>query len=322
MWRTSRHKELLRIKLAVMLLALCGVVASLSYNVGEIGESVIDESRDLEMSVCLKREDCIYYEVNGNVPFFETEELNTVKSFVHYSELDSLGRTGTAIANLSIDLRPSDENPGPGDIKPSGWQSVRYPGIVDSTPPYLYNRCHLVGYQLSGETDNSLNLITGTRFMNAVGMLIFENRIADFLEQNPKMHVLYRVTPIYEGDNLLAEGVLMEAWSVEDGGAGIQFCVFVNNIQPGIVIDYANGESALDSNYSGQRPDIFPVIDTDSDSIMDTNTRYVVNIGSGVFHQLDCQLVSEMADYNRLETEITAKELISHGYVRCQICGE
>ena len=182
-----------------------------------------------------------YVEVNDNVPFFDDNEITT-ESFETYSELDSLGRCGVVFANISKELMPTEERGEIGMIKPSGWHTVKYPDIIEDL--YLYNRCHLIGYQLSGKNANERNLITGTRYLNVEGMLPFENEAADYVRRTGN-HVLYRVTPIFEGDNLVAEGVLMEAYSVEDHGRGVRFCVFVYNVQPGIEIDYKTGKSVV-----------------------------------------------------------------------------
>ncbi len=180
-------------------------------------------------------------EINDNVPFFEETELTT-EAFEMYSELDDLGRCGVAYANLCQELMPTEGREGIGMIKPTGWNQEKYPGVVDSNPPYLYNRCHLIGFQLAGENANEKNLITGTRYMNVDGMLPFENQVAEYIRETGQ-HVLYRVTPVFTGENLLADGVLMEAYSVEDAGEGVSFCVFVYNVQPGVEIDYATGMS-------------------------------------------------------------------------------
>lgn len=180
-----------------------------------------------------------YIELNGNIPNFTEEDYNT-KPFEYYSDLDSLGRCGVAYANICKELMPTEERGKIGMIKPSGWQTVKYPELVEGN--YLYNRCHLIGFQLAGENANEKNLITGTRYFNVDGMLPFENMVAEYVEETGN-HVLYRVTPEYEGENLVASGVRMEAWSVEDEGEGICFHVFVYNVQPGIVIDYKTGES-------------------------------------------------------------------------------
>lgn len=180
-----------------------------------------------------------YVEINQNQPNF-TEEDWTETAFETYSPLDMLGRCGVAYANICQELMPTEPRGEIGMIKPSGWQTVRYDDLVDGK--YLYNRCHLIGFQLAGENANECNLITGTRYMNVDGMLPFENQVADYVDETDN-HVLYRVTPVFEGTDLVARGVQMEAWSVEDQGAGVCFNVFVYNVQPGIVIDYATGES-------------------------------------------------------------------------------
>ena len=185
-----------------------------------------------------------YAEINGNIPFFY-EEDKTTRSFESYSELDSLGRCGVAYANVSRELMPTEDRGEIGSIKPSGWQQAKYEGIVNSSPPYLYNRCHLIAYCLTAENANEKNLITGTRYMNVEGMLPFEEAVARYLDRNDN-HVLYRVTPIFEGNNLVASGVLIEAYSVEDEGAGICFCVYCYNVQPGVKIDYKTGESKVE----------------------------------------------------------------------------
>ena len=182
-----------------------------------------------------------YVVINNNVPSFTKEELTT-KSYEYYSELDDLGRCGVTCANIGKDLMPTEERGEIGMVKPTGWHTVKYPEVIEDL--FLYNRCHLIGYQLSGENANEKNLITGTRYFNTQGMLPFENEVAGYVRKTGN-HVLYRVTPIFEGDNLVAEGVLMEAYSVEDKGKGVEFCVFVYNVQPGIEIDYATGESWL-----------------------------------------------------------------------------
>ena len=178
--------------------------------------------------------------INNNVPSFTDEDYNS-KTFESYSELDMLGRCGVAFANIDKSLMPTTKRGSIGMIKPSGWHTVKY-DIVEGK--YLYNRCHLIGYQLTGENANEKNLITCTRSMNTVGMLEFENKVAKYIKETNN-HVLYRVTPIFEGNNLLATGVEMEALSIEDNGKGVKFNVFVYNIQDGIIIDYKTGNSTL-----------------------------------------------------------------------------
>lgn len=181
-----------------------------------------------------------YVEIDGNIPDFDETDYTT-ESFEYYSDFDSLGRCQRAFANVGIDLMPTEERGSVGAVKPSGWQTVKY-DCVDGK--YLYNRCHLIGYQLTGENANEKNLITGTRYLNVEGMLPFENMVADYVKGTGN-HVLYRVTPVYEGSNPVASGVLMEGFSVEDQGRGVCFYVYVYNCQPGVEIDYATGESRL-----------------------------------------------------------------------------
>ena len=240
-----------------------------------------------------------YVVINGGVPEF-AEELPEPESYELYSELDSLGRCGAAEAVIGFDIMPTEERGEIGQIKPSGWHTVKY-DIVDGK--YLYNRCHLIGYQLTGENANERNLITGTRFMNNEGMLPFENDTADYIEASGG-HVYYRVTPIFEGDNLLASGVLMEAMSIEDGGEGLCFCVYVYNCQPGVDIDYADGSSAL----------------ADETPPSDEAADYVLNTSSKKFHLPDCSGVATMNGKNREDVHCSRSELIARGYDPCGLC--
>mgnify|MGYP002603620774 FL=1 len=184
-----------------------------------------------------------YVAVNDNVPSFTDDDI-TLNAFENYSDLDSLGRCGVAYANVCQETMPTEKRGDISKVKPTGWHSVKY-DFVDGKS--LYNRCHLIGYQLTAENANEKNLITGTRYMNTEGMLPFENMVADYVKET-KNHVLYRVTPIFEDNNLVASGVLMEAQSVEDHGEGVSFCVYAYNVQPGVTIDYATGDSSLASN--------------------------------------------------------------------------
>lgn len=179
------------------------------------------------------------YTVNGNIPYFTDSEKQQTTTFEDYAELDSLGRCGTAYALVGLETMPTEKRSGIGSVKPTGWHTVKYDGIEGN---YLYNRCHLIGYQLTAENANRQNLITGTRYLNTTLMLPFENMVADYVKETEN-HVLYRVTPEFDGIELLARSVLVEAWSVEDNGEGVCFCVRLMNIQPGIVIDYATGDS-------------------------------------------------------------------------------
>lgn len=186
-----------------------------------------------------------FVEINNNQPFFTDADKQRTDAFEDYSELDSLGRCGVAYANICKELQPTEPRGKIGMVKPSGWHTVKYNDIIDGN--YLYNRCHLIGFQLAGENANPKNLITGARYLNVVGMLPFENAVDDYVDTTGN-HVLYRVTPMFSGDELVARGVLMEAYSVEDQGAGIQFCYYVYNIQPGIGIDYQTGDSWEDAS--------------------------------------------------------------------------
>lgn len=181
-----------------------------------------------------------YVEINDNVPYFRETDLS-VSSYEYYSDLDDLGRCGVVYACIGTDLMPTEERGNIGAVKPTGWHTVKY-DVVDGK--YLYNRCHLIGYQLSGENANTKNLITGTRYLNVDGMLPFENMVADYVKETGN-HVMYRATPVFEGDNLLASGVQIEAESVEDKGEGILFNVYCYNVQPDVEIDYATGDSSL-----------------------------------------------------------------------------
>lgn len=186
-----------------------------------------------------------YVTVNNNVPWFDDTEKSRTDAFENYSDLDELGRCGVAYANICPELMPTEERGPIGHIKPSGWHSVKYPEQIKDN--YLYNRCHLIAFCLAGENDNEKNLITGTRYLNVDGMLPFEEKVAKYVDGTGN-HVLYRVTPVFEGDNLIASGVYIEAYSVEDNGAGICFNVYCYNVQPGIGIDYASGNSWIEEN--------------------------------------------------------------------------
>ena len=180
-----------------------------------------------------------FVDINGGLPFFTQDEIVS-ESYEKYGELDGLGRCTMCIACIGTDLMPTEDRESISQVTPSGWVNAKY-DFVDGG--YVYNRCHLIGFQLTGENANRQNLITGTRFLNIEGMLPFEDMIADYLKENPSNHVMFRVTPIYEGDNLVASGVLLEGWSVEDNGEGICFNVYAYNVQPGVIIDYATGET-------------------------------------------------------------------------------
>lgn len=250
-----------------------------------------------------------YVSINEGVPYF-TESDYTTESFERYSELDSLGRCGVAYACVGVDLMPTEDRESISSVKPSGWQSTTYDHISGK---YLYNRCHLIGFQLTGENANEKNLITGTRFLNIDGMLVFENMVADHVKEL-EHHVLYRVTPIYDGHNLVASGVLMEGYCVECDGEEIVFCIYAYNNQPGVVIDYATGLSRLSTD---PLPDPTPGTDTPT---VPEDVTYVLNTSSKKFHDPACSGVSSIKESNRQDTDKTREELIADGYSPCGTC--
>ena len=242
-----------------------------------------------------------YVVVNNNVPFFSEEDLEA-EVFESYGDLDSLGRCTVAYSMVGTETMPTQERGNIGQVKPTGWHAVKYDNVDGK---YLYNRCHLIGYQLTAENANVNNLITGTRYLNVQGMLPFENLTADYIKETGN-HVLYRVTPVFEGDNLVASGVLMEGESVEDDGEAIQFCVYVYNVQPGIIIDYATGDSRLDDGTGG--------------SFQSARKTYVLNTNSKTFHKPDCGSVGKIKDSNKQTFVGTREEAIKNGYSPCKSC--
>lgn len=272
-----------------------------------------------------------YTEVNGNQPYFTEEELTT-QSFETYSELDSLGRCGVAYANVGQDLMPTEPRGEIGAVKPTGWHLVKYDNVDGK---YLYNRCHLIAYMLAAENANLQNLITGTRYLNVQGMLPFETKVCDYVK-NTGNHVLYRVTPIFNGDNLLADGVLMEAYSVEDAGEGISFCVFAYNVQPGIGIDYATGDNWAEGSGTYQSTvasvaEETPVPQPETDTAVQITPEssapqesqgitYVLNTNTKKFHYPTCSSVDDMKEKNKQIYTGSREEVINMGYVPCKRC--
>ena len=244
----KRTKNNLKNKLILILfIIIAGIVGYFNNSINYADDVLTSNILSFDMSSIPEYSESPYVIINNNIPSFEESDYTT-EPFETYSNLDSLGRCGVAYANICKEIMPSEDETREsiGTIKPSGWQTAVYEGIIEGN--YLYNRCHLIGYQLAGENANKKNLITGTRYMNVSGMLLFENLIDKYIEENENNHVLYRVTPVFEGTNLVASGVQMEAYSVEDAGQGICFNVYVYNVQPNIVINYATGESRLASN--------------------------------------------------------------------------
>lgn len=247
-----------------------------------------------------------YVELDGNQPGFSLEE-RTTDSFETYSTLDALGRCGPAYACIGQDLMPTEDRESISSVHPTGWVQAEY-SFVDGGS--LYNRCHLIGFQLTGENANEENLITGTRYMNVEGMLPFENMVADYIKETGN-HVLYRAAPIFEGENLVASGVVMEAFSVEDEGEGVCFHVYVYNVQPGVEIDYATGESWETGDSASS------ALESQAE---EQETDYVLNTSSKKFHRPDCPSVDSMSGKNRQEYHGTREELIAQGYEPCGSC--
>ncbi len=253
------------------------------------GETDEKPSSDISSSSASTETDLLSLKYSGT-PYYTlgkssfTDKEKNSSSFEQYSPLDNLNRPGVAFALISIDIMPTEDREGIGQIKPAGWHTVKY-DIVDGK--YLYNRCHLIGLQLAGENANEKNLVTGTRYFNVDGMLPFENMVADYVKET-KNRVLYRVTPIYNGDELLCRGVLIEAYSIEDRGEGIDFSVYVFNAQPGIEIDYKTGESRLSGS----------TVSSDKGGSEETYT-FILNTNSKKFHLPNCSSVEKINEKNK-----------------------
>lgn len=249
-----------------------------------------------------------YVVINDNDPDFTDADMTTT-SFESYGELDGLGRCTTAFANIGKDLMPAEKRGPIGEVKPTGWQTAKYDNVDGK---YLYNRCHLIGYQLTGENANAKNLITGTRYLNVDGMLPFENMVADYIKETNN-HVLYRVTPVFSGDNLVASGVHMEAESVEDNGDGILFNVYCFNAQPGIAIDYATGNSHQDDSVVADA--------SKSTTAAEANVQtYILNTNTKKFHKESCNSAKSMDASNKKIYTGSRQELIDMGYEACGVC--
>ncbi|MCR5737195.1 MAG: DNA/RNA non-specific endonuclease, partial [Eubacterium sp.] len=252
-----------------------------------------------------------YVVLKNNEPNFSETERQQKKAFETYSDLDSLGRPGVAFANICQELMPTEKRGEIGHIKPVGWNFAKY-DIVDGK--YLYNRCHLVGYQLAGENANEKNLMTGTRYMNVEGMEPFENMVADYVKDSGN-HVLYRVTPVYQDANLLASGVQMEGYSVEDEGKGICFHVYVFNAQPGVEINYKSGESHLKDDYESTTETV-----TDMESENSEIQDYILNMNTKKFHRPFCDSVKDMKEKNKKPVKDYRENIMKEGYQPCKRC--
>ncbi len=277
-----------------------GKTDKLEYNIASV-----KTTKKFDLKSVPKYSNKPYVIVNNNMPYFEQNDMTT-ESFEKYSSLDSLGRCGVAFCNVGVDIMPTKERGSIGMIKPSGWHTVKYDNVDGK---YLYNRCHLIAFMLSGENANEKNLITGTRYMNVDGMNQFEIKVADYVKRTNN-HVLYRVTPIFEEKNLLATGVLMEAFSVEDNGKGICFNVFCYNEQPGISIDHSNGDSkAIEKEKKEEKQKNEP-----------KEISYIANKNTKKFHYPFCQAVGNMKEKNKKQLKCTREQAIQQGYSPCGIC--
>lgn len=270
----------------------------------EITDKETDKSPDSDAVYVLPDPDAVaaftdkaYVPINGNMPYFTEDEI-TDEPYEYYSPLDSLGRCGYTMACLGRELMPTSERENISSVRPTGWMTTKYDFIDGEN---LYNRCHLIGFQLAGENANEKNLITGTRYMNTEGMLPFENMIADYIKETDN-RVMYRVSPVFVGDELVARGVLMEGYSVEDEGDGICFNVYAYNCQPGIEIDYKTGKNKLIELEGG------------------VESSYVLNTNSKKFHKPDCDSVKDISQSNKKTFEGTREELVLRGYSPCGSC--
>ena len=289
---------------AAILLLLALLFGGCSYNQSGLDTQAIQENtqKSYELTDIPAYAGNSFVILDDNKPAFSKKDRERTDAFETYSDLDELGRCGVAYANICKELMPTEERGAIGMVKPTGWHTVKYDNVEGK---YLYNRCHLIGYQLAGENANEKNLITGTRYLNVTGMLKFEDQVADYVNET-NHHVLYRVTPVFEGDNLVASGVEMEAYSVEDKGEGVSFHVFLYNVQPGITIDYATGESWLDNSKTTE----------DNEKTL----NYVLNTNTHKFHKENCESVRDIAGSNKEVYTGNREDLINMGYEPCKRC--
>lgn len=259
-----------------------------------------------------------YVVLTDNQPDFSEEDKKRTDAFEIYSELDTLGRCGQAYANICKELMPTEPRQPIGQVRPSGWHTVKYNDLIDGN--YLYNRCHLIGYQLAGENANERNLITGTRYLNVMGMLPVEDTVAEYVQKTGN-HVLYRVTPVFEDRNLVASGVQIEAWSVEDQGAGICYNIYCYNVQPGITIDYLTGDSQRNED-----ADIQSSADNGQQATQEQTTQeqttqeYIINTNTKKFHIPSCSSVQSMSEHNKKIWQGSMETLKEQGYLPCKRC--
>lgn len=290
-------------KLIVSLLLLAVLLSGCTISVRDLPQDT--ENQSAQAVPKIEEYDAQAYDeyivLNDNVPQFTESELTT-QSFEQYAKLDELGRCGAAYACIGTDLMPTEKRGNISRVKPTGWHSIQYDSVEGKS---LYNRCHLIAHQLAGEDANEKNLITGTRYMNVSGMLPFEEEVGDYVRETGN-HVMYRVTPVFEGDNLLADGVQMEAYSVEDQGKGVSYNVYIFNAQPGIWIDYATGESRE------IQPDDMVSKEDASDFVLNTNTKK--------FHLPSCGNADKIQKENKENFTGDRQQLVKNGYEPCGSC--
>ena len=331
--------------LIVSLLCICNGAFGYSSKVIPVIQEKIDTPGAVSLSDIEKYRGIPFVLLNDNMPSFSVKDLVTTP-YVKFSKLDRLGRTGAGMACLGKETLPSEARGQIGDIRPSGWHTVRYDDLIEDR--FLYNRCHVLAYQLTGDNATPENLFTGTRYLNIDTMLFFENKVADYLAELETNHVIYRVTPVYDGNNLVASGVQMEAFSVEDQGKGVCFNAFVYNVQPGVLINYADGGSQRDAGYDPESvvsataaysrqagPEILTLesytgpedstltrsIPEDiSETAAENTVNYILNKNTKKFHYPSCSSVSDMKEKNKEYFSGTREEAISRGYKPCKRC--
>ena len=296
--------KIISLLLAILMLTACSEYESIKQTVSNEKETTTQYTEIAQSKSVSEVEPYTVYPytvINNNIPEFEKTDYT--KSFEKYGKLDSLGRCTSCIANIGTELMPTEERGAIGSIKPTGWQVAKYSNIDGR---YLYNRCHLIGYQLTAENANPNNLITGTRYLNIEGMLPFEDKVATYIKATSN-HVLYRVTPIFKDDELVARGVQMEAYSIEDDGEGVEFNVYCYNVQPDIEIDYKTGNS----KYVGNETE---TIDNGE------KQKYIVNINTRKFHKADCPSAKKIKGENKKTYTGYRESLVKNGYSPCSQC--
>lgn len=333
------------IALIISLLCCCPCVFGYSSKIHPVIQNQVKSAENFSLSEIEEYHGIPFVLLNDNVPAFNVKDLVT-SPYISFSKFDKLGRTGTGIACLSKETLPTEARGQIGDIRPSGWHTVRYDDLIEDR--FLYNRCHVLGYQLTGDNATPENLFTGTRYLNTDTMLFFEDQVAKYLQDEEHHHVIYRVTPVYDGDNLVASGVHMEAFSVEDYGKGICFNVYIYNVQPGVLINYADGESRRDPGYDPdgvistaaaygrQVPseslkledqggsETSAVSRNVSKEINETGAEddadYILNKNTKKFHYPWCSSVSDMKEKNKKSFHGSRDDVISAGYKPCKRC--